>query len=414
MHTYWSELKIILLAKLLLKPEELEGQPLVLSQVTTNKYDIHGARAVTPLIELHRQGAISLTNMYFSKDYISDSRSQQPRDSSLRWLSPEQLLSHLFPKVQSGQELGVDDIAWIKGHIPSELQRYLTLEIEVHKPEAQKLFDDYLKRFMGASLSVEDPIELYDYDKQKALFRNAYKQKLSLYGNTMAIKLSEVFNRDGMPQRGRFWELIFSLQQEGLIRIAGFGHSGKYSEVSIIDGHKRTESKDEPFVSFEGAALHGNNLSIVGYAPGQISPDDHKEYSMVEALSNLPRVESAIADFTIRYDKRQKLLLVGSTEIPIRGNNQSNLCKALLCSRKDFARVWDSGEVLEKWDWRDDEIYDVEGRLLQRNKKVVHTAAIGVNSVVHKATNGKIPQLFKVDTKTVSIDPKCRDRIISR
>ncbi len=136
MHTYWSELKIFLLAKLLLKPKELEGQPLVLSQVTTDKYDIHGARAVTPLVELHRQGAISLINIYFSKDYISDSRSKQPKDPSLLWFSPEQLLSHLFLKVQSGQELGVDDLAWIKGHLPTELQRYMTFEIEVNKPEA--------------------------------------------------------------------------------------------------------------------------------------------------------------------------------------------------------------------------------------------------------------------------------------
>ncbi len=266
---------------------------------------------------------------------------------------------------------------------------------------------------MSASLIAEAPIQLYDYDKQKALFRNAYKQKLSVYGNTMAIKVSEVFGRDGMHQRGRFWELIFSLQQEGLIRIAGFGYSGKYSEINSVNGQRRVENKDEPFVSFEGGALHGNNLSIIADAPGRMSPDGYREYTTREALRGFTGGEAVTSDSTVRYDSMQKLLMVGGTEIPIAGNNQPNLCRTLLCSSNNYARVWGRDEVLEEWGWLEDRIYDSEGRLLEKNLKVVYTAARGVNDAVLKATNGNILGLFKFDTKSVSIDPKYQGRLIT-
>lgn len=139
----------------------------------------------------------------------------------------------------------------------------------------------------------------------------------------------------------------------------------------------------------------------------QLYSDEAEQYEIAKAQKS-----SVIEEMkSIRYDPLDHTLLLGSHVIRLKkgDSNQSELCRVIFKNKDLINKSWSSDEMLEEWGWHENRIYDKTGKLLSKNRRVVYTAANGINDLALKATQGKVSDLFTYTTKAVSLTEKYRE-----
>lgn len=97
----------------------------------------------------------------------------------------------------------------------------------------------------------------------------------------------------------------------------------------------------------------------------------------------------------LAYEPRSSLLSFRGKDIEIPGQNRASLCRVLFQDSDSMRLVWQWDEMLEEWGHRE---------FSKADWRKVHTAALGVNEMIARATT--IADFLIVTTKTVVINPK--------